>query len=126
MNVDKSKIGNMLVNIGAVVLLLGGIYLAVAYVIIPLSKLIWLIVVSSAKEGYQQLLTLSEAFMHWDMAMVLVLGLAVYLVPSIIAIKRKHPNKLAIVVTNVLFGWSVIGWILALIWSLPSAEARLR
>jgi RsiW-degrading membrane proteinase PrsW (M82 family) len=48
----------------------------------------------------------------------LIIGsLAFYFLPFIIAERRKHKNKLAILITNLLLGWTVLGWIAALIWS---------
>lgn len=48
-----------------------------------------------------------------------VISFAIALAPSIIAVKRKHKNKTAIIVTNIVgilfFG---IGWFVALIWAL--------
>ena len=46
-----------------------------------------------------------------------ILGLIFYFIPTIIAIKRDHPNKVAIILLNFLLGWVGIGWIGALIWS---------
>lgn len=43
-----------------------------------------------------------------------------YLTPTIIAVIRKQPNKWAIAAMNILLGFTVIGWIIALIWSLTS------
>lgn len=40
-----------------------------------------------------------------------------YFTPTIIAISRNHVNKLGIFLLNLLLGWSIIGWILALVWS---------
>ena len=42
---------------------------------------------------------------------------AVYFLPSIIASSRKHKNKLAIFLLNLLLGWTVLGWIVSLVWS---------
>lgn len=47
--------------------------------------------------------------------LILAISLLLYFLPSIIAIKVKHPNKLLIFVINLLTGWSVIGWIICLI-----------
>ena len=60
-------------------------------------------------------------------AQILLLGTLMYLVPSIVAIVKKHPQKTAIVVLNVLLGWSIIGWVCALVWALVkiSPERRL-
>ncbi len=40
--------------------------------------------------------------------------------PSIIAGARKHQNTTAILAINLLFGWTLIGWGGALIWSLTN------
>ena len=47
----------------------------------------------------------------------LVFAVYVYLVPSINAYDRRHHNLAAIVVLNVLLGWTALGWIIALVWS---------
>lgn len=36
---------------------------------------------------------------------------------------RQHHNFAAIVATNVLLGWTVLGWIVALVWSLTAVRA---
>ena len=46
-----------------------------------------------------------------------IVGLLFYFIPTIIAIKREHPNRVAIICLNVLLGWAIIGWVGALIWS---------
>ena len=52
--------------------------------------------------------------------MAIILVLALYLLPMIIAISRKLPNVGSVVVINILLGWTVIGWIVALAMSLGS------
>ncbi len=44
-------------------------------------------------------------------------SLALYFLPTIIAIARKQPNALAIFVLNFFLGWTFIGWVVALVWS---------
>jgi len=39
----------------------------------------------------------------------------IYFLPSILGYKRK--NKMAIFLLNLLLGWTVLGWIIALIWA---------
>ena len=46
----------------------------------------------------------------------LILILALYFLPTIIG--RGKRNHQAIIALNVLFGWTVIGWGVALIWAL--------
>jgi hypothetical protein len=42
---------------------------------------------------------------------------AIYLLPTIVSVIRKHRNMTAIFILNVLLGWTFFGWVVALIWS---------
>lgn len=42
----------------------------------------------------------------------------VYFIPALIAARRGHPNATAIVVLNAIAGWTFLGWVSALTWSL--------
>jgi hypothetical protein len=53
------------------------------------------------------------------MSLILLLSLG-YFVPTIVAIKRGHPQVVAIIVTNILLGWTFLGWVVALIWSVTA------
>ncbi len=46
-----------------------------------------------------------------------LLAIVLYFFPSIIAAKRKRKNVEAIFLVNLFFGWSLIGWFVALIWA---------
>lgn len=48
------------------------------------------------------------------------LGLGAYLAPAIVALIRRVPNTASIVAVNVLLGWSLIGWVVALAMALRS------
>jgi hypothetical protein len=48
---------------------------------------------------------------------LVVVGFVAYLLPSIIAAYRNHPNSLAILLLNLLAGWTFAGWVGALVWS---------
>ncbi len=52
------------------------------------------------------------------------LSFALYVLPTIIAFKRQHRNKTAITLINILLGWSVIGWIAALLWAFTNDPAK--
>ena len=52
----------------------------------------------------------------------LVIILAVYFLPTIIAKSRNKRNTVAIFVLNLLLGSSGIGWIIALVWSVMHEE----
>lgn len=55
-----------------------------------------------------------------EKAQLIVIGIYIYIAPSIIAYNRKHHQNMAITALNILLGWSIIGWIVALIWSLSA------
>ena len=47
-----------------------------------------------------------------------MLGVATYLVPAWIALGRGKHNAPAILALDLLLGWTIIGWVVALIWAL--------
>jgi len=47
-------------------------------------------------------------------------GTLMYFLPSIIALARSKRDLLAIFLLNLFLGWSVIGWIVALVWAAKS------
>ena len=51
-------------------------------------------------------------------------GLAIYFLPSIVALVRRHLSAPAIIVLNLLLGWTVLGWIFALVWLLTGYTRR--
>ncbi|WP_460640091.1 superinfection immunity protein [Larkinella harenae] len=40
-----------------------------------------------------------------------------YFLPALNAWQRKHRNQNAILLSNILFGWTILGWLICLIWS---------
>jgi hypothetical protein len=56
--------------------------------------------------------------------LTIAVTLALYFVPSIVAVKRAHRNTLAIVVLNVFLGWTGLGWIAALVWACTNDTQR--
>jgi hypothetical protein len=48
--------------------------------------------------------------------LVLVVG-GVYWLPSIIAFTYEKENRVAIAVLNFFLGWTLIGWVVALVWA---------
>ncbi len=49
-------------------------------------------------------------------------ALAIYFLPLVIALSRGHPQWGPILVINLFLGWSLIGWVVALAWSVRSTE----
>jgi len=54
---------------------------------------------------------------------VILLGLTLYFLPTLIAAGRRKRNALAIFALNLFLGWTLLGWVLALVWSL-SVDAQ--
>ena len=56
----------------------------------------------------------------WEIAIILLIlpSLAVYFVPTIIAILRRVRNIVGIIILNIFAGWTFVGWIIALVWSI--------
>jgi len=50
----------------------------------------------------------------------------VYFAPWGIALIRKHKNTLPIFLVTFLLGWTIIGWIIAIIWSFTSNVRETR
>ena len=45
---------------------------------------------------------------------------ALYFAPTLIAMIRGHHNSVAIFILNALLGWTVLGWVIAFVWSLTA------
>jgi hypothetical protein len=52
-----------------------------------------------------------------------VIAAALYLAPSLVAYKRAHHQLGAIAVINVLLGWTVVGWVVALAMACSAVRA---
>jgi hypothetical protein len=47
-------------------------------------------------------------------------GFVMYFLPSIIAIARSKRDITAIVLLNFFLGWTMIGWVVALVWAVKT------
>ena len=69
-------------------------------------------------------ISMDEPFI-WVLIGLAILGL--YFIPSMVASERKHPQLLAIFMLNLFLGWSILGWVVALVWACmnqPSAKSE--
>ena len=65
--------------------------------------------------------------MKTAIALVLIaVMIAGYFFPSIIAACRSHHNTLAIFLLNLFLGWSVLGWVGALVWAAMQVQPRVQ
>ena len=47
-----------------------------------------------------------------------------YLLPTIVAVVRGYSNRAAVAALNVFLGWTIVGWAVALSWSLKAEEHK--
>ena len=53
--------------------------------------------------------------MNYSVTFLVLIG--VYMLPGLIAALRRHRNQNAIFILNLLLGWTLLGWIAALVWA---------
>lgn len=58
---------------------------------------------------------------HWIITLVVILP--TYGIPSIVAFVTSHRHRWAIFALNVFTGWTFIGWVAALVWSLVPSRS---
>jgi hypothetical protein len=51
----------------------------------------------------------------------LILLVALYFLPTIIANQRHLDSRAGIILLNLFLGWTFVGWIVALIWAIAAA-----
>ncbi|MEM9356989.1 MAG: superinfection immunity protein [Pseudomonadota bacterium] len=52
----------------------------------------------------------------------LYMVLSLYFLPTIISEQQRHPRRTIIGVLNVLFGWTVLGWLVTMAWACKGAH----
>jgi hypothetical protein len=71
----------------------------------------------------------STDFSGFFAAVLCGLGALLYLVPWVVACRRHVYAQAGIIVLNLLLGWTVLGWVGALIWAVRAeteSQAKLR
>ena len=58
---------------------------------------------------------------HLGTQIVVVLA---YLAPSIIAQRYDHQKQRAILLLNIALGWTIVGWVIALVWALRASHKQ--
>ncbi len=57
---------------------------------------------------------------------VLLIFVALYFLPTIIAFTEGHEHKGAIFFYNIFLGWTVVGWIVLAIWAIQKAPQTIK
>ena len=59
-------------------------------------------------------------------ALVTILVLGIYFLPSLFALIDRKRNTVAIFALNLFLGWTFVGWVVALVWSLTQERVDER
>ena len=49
-----------------------------------------------------------------------LVAIMIYFIPTMVANSRYHRNAGAIMMVNLLLGWTFIGWVIALVWAMTA------
>jgi len=67
---------------------------------------------------------LSSIGQNLGTSLLVLFAAVLYFSPALIAAGRYHRNRNAIVIMNLLLGWTGLGWIMALIWAFTANTER--
>ena len=56
-------------------------------------------------------------------AILFLIGLAIYFIPTFVAFNRNVEPRVAILLLNLFFGWTLFVWIAMLIWAYQARRA---
>lgn len=58
-------------------------------------------------------------------ALVLLILVVAYFLPSLIVFLRKRTNLAAVFALNLFLGWTFIGWVVSLVWALSKDKETI-
>ena len=59
--------------------------------------------------------------------LVILLGILLvlfYFIPAFVANEKNHPQASAITILNLFLGWTLLGWVIALVWACSKQEPQ--
>ena len=59
-----------------------------------------------------------------EISILMWMIIILYFLPTVIASLRHHQQTAAIAVLNIFLGWTLLGWIAALVWSATAVQPR--
>jgi 4-amino-4-deoxy-L-arabinose transferase-like glycosyltransferase len=66
----------------------------------------------------------AATFMAWfTFGLVAVGGITVWLIPVFVALSRRVPNRGQVIVVDLLLGWTLVGWVVALVMAMAPKPA---
>lgn len=61
-----------------------------------------------------------------DSLVIIAICLFLYFLPALVAGKRFHKNINAIFALNLFLGWTVLGWVVSLVWALGAQDEHVK
>lgn len=58
--------------------------------------------------------------MEAGITILIIVLFEIYFLPSVISFNRDQPNRFAILALNLFLGWTLLGWVVSLVWSLTA------
>ena len=58
-------------------------------------------------------------------AFIVIIVFVLYIIPTLVALGRRKTNFASICALNLFLGWSLIGWVIALVWALAVDREKL-
>ena len=55
-------------------------------------------------------------------ALIVLTVFVIHFIPSVIAFANGHTRRKLILLLNVLMGWTVIGWVVLLVWAINGSK----
>ena len=56
---------------------------------------------------------------------IILVGMAIYFLPAIVANRRKAKHEISIFWANFFLGWTVLGWFALLVWTVTETDPEL-
>lgn len=56
--------------------------------------------------------------------MIILMFICLYFLPGLVATSRRHSQTMAIWVLTFVGGWTLLGWIVALVWACTNTDGR--
>lgn len=60
-----------------------------------------------------------------DFGIIVLMLVGWYFTPTIAGFIRNKSNKMAILILNLFLGWTLLGWVVALVWAFTKDEKKL-
>jgi hypothetical protein len=55
--------------------------------------------------------------------LILAAGIVAYFLPAMVAALLGHRHFAGITILNIFLGWTLVGWVIALVWAVTSPKA---